>query len=306
MSQSASTVNQTLTNYARGIAQDASKCLADFIAPRTVVAQSSGLFKSFSDKNAFQKYKTDRAIGGPATRIEFEADDKRYACTAHALEIAIDDAEQDAAGWDDPLNLRQAKTQTLVSAALTSHEAKVFATLAKNVGAVSGMGDWSDNAVDPVLEIDELIEQIAAASGMFPNRMVFGLGAWAKFRANEKVIARQPGAALVGLNLKDACGLFLNPAIEARVGVISADANKHGKPSANSTIAGDEVYLFHASEMPTPFDPSFAKTFTTGRGCINAVKQYRDETISSDVLKVEWSEDIQVVSPLLIKRVSVS
>ena len=43
--------NVTLTNYARGLAQDISASLANFLAPEVVVPAATGQYKSFDDKN---------------------------------------------------------------------------------------------------------------------------------------------------------------------------------------------------------------------------------------------------------------
>ena len=93
-----------------------------------MVPAATGQYKSFDDKNTFQVVDTSRAVGGPARRLEFAASDPTYNCLPQALEIAIDDHERDEAGESDPLRLEEAKTQTLVSSAVTSHEAKVFAS----------------------------------------------------------------------------------------------------------------------------------------------------------------------------------
>ena len=121
---SASTFNVTLTNYARGIAQDLKSSLALFIAPEVVVPAATGQYKSFDDKNAFQVLDTSRAVGGAARRLQFAATDPTYNCLPQALEIPIDDHERDEAGQGDPLHLEQAKSRTLVSSAVASHEAK--------------------------------------------------------------------------------------------------------------------------------------------------------------------------------------
>ena len=68
---STATYKETLKQYAYGVAQDVKSALADFIAPRVPVGVGTGMFKKFDDKNAFQRYDTARAVGGPATRIEF-------------------------------------------------------------------------------------------------------------------------------------------------------------------------------------------------------------------------------------------
>ena len=100
-------VIQTLTNYARGIAQDRRSSLAEFIAPTVSVGTATGQFKSFNDKNAFQSLTTSRAIGGTARRVEFLATDSTYSCKPQALEIAIDDQERAEFGDGDPVGLEQ-------------------------------------------------------------------------------------------------------------------------------------------------------------------------------------------------------
>jgi hypothetical protein len=107
---SSSKFNVTLTNYARGLAQDISTSLANFLAPEVVVPAATGQYKSFDDKNTFQVVDTSRAVGGPAKRLEFAASDPTYNCLPQALEIAIDDHERDEAGgfeYAQPLRNRR-------------------------------------------------------------------------------------------------------------------------------------------------------------------------------------------------------
>lgn len=302
----ASTVNQTLTNYARGIAQDRASALANFIAPIVITGVAQGQFKRFSDKNAFQAFETDRAIGGPARRVDFAADDPSFNCRPQALEIPIDDHERDQAGDSDPLSLEQAKIETLVSSATVSHEAKVLSLVRASVSATGGLGVWSSDTVDPVEELDSLIEAIANDIGQMPNRIAFGLGAWRVFRNHPKVLSRQPGAALIGVNNSQASQMLLNPGIEIRVGTLGRDTAKFGKAKSATNIIGADIFVFFGSDNPTTYDASFAKTFITRGGGVDAVRQYRDEKARSDIYAVDWSEDIQVVSPICGRRLTIS
>lgn len=300
--------NGRLTNYAYGLAQDLSSSLAEFIAPTVVVPATIGQYKKYDDKNAFQVFDTSRAIGGGATRLKFEATDPAYNCKPQALEIPIDDAERDAAGDEQVAQqaLEESKVQTVLSTAVISHEDKVISTIKGAVSAVASVGVWSNPANnDPVVEIDAQIKAIATATGRMPNRIVFGLGAWAYFRQHSKVLARFPNAEVAGVSIEQARGLFLNPSIEIRVGVLVKDT-KFGAASAKTNIVGDEVFIFFASPSPTIYDPSFAKSFTGKRGGVTAVRSYRDESARSDIEAVDWSEDIQVVGTALVKRITVT
>ena len=299
---SSSKYNVTLTNYARGLAQDLSATLANFLAPEVVVPAATGQYKSFDDKNTFQVVDTSRAVGGPAKRLEFGASDPTYNCLPQALEIAIDDHERDEAGEGDPLRLEEAKTQTLVSSAVTSHEAKVFAALTA-LAAAANIVLATD---DPIAKIDDHIEALARDTGRMPNRLVIGLPLWNKLRNNAKVIARFPGAASVGVTMAQFASLLLNPSIDVRVGIMSQDTAKLGLAKNTVNIVGLQLVVFHATASPTLYDPSFMKTFRLRRGGVDVVRTYRDDSARSDILAVDWSEDIRVTSPVCARKLTAS
>lgn len=301
--------NGRLTNYAHGLSQDLASSLAEFLAPTVVTPASIGQFKKYDEKNAFQVYDTSRPLGGGAVRIKFESTDPTYNCKPQALEIPVDDAERDSAGDDATAQqaLDESKISTLLSATHVGHEDKVLAAIKAGVAAVGGVGVWSAPAVNnPIVEIDAQIKAITVAAGRMPNRIAFGIGAWNYFRNHDKVIGRFPNAALVGVTKEQARGLFLNPSMEIAVGVLSKDTAKWGNAAAKVNIVGDEVFIFYASNAPTIYDPSAVKTFMTRRGSVEAVRTYRDEGARSDVHAVDWSQDIQVVSTVLIKRITVT
>ncbi len=308
MSARASTVNQTLTNYARGIAVDKKSKLAEFLAPVVPTGSASGQYKAFSDKNAFAAYNTARAVGGNRTRIEFEGTDPFFNCRPNGLEIAIDDFEREAAGENDKggLMLERAKIATLISAQTVSHELNVFTRIRTAVAAVGGVGVWSNAGNDPVAELDAQIQAIADNIGKMPNRMVIGLSAWRVLKNHPLVRGRQPGSDNIGVTLQQLAAMLLNPAMEIQIGVIPYDTTKPGKAAANANIVGGEVWTYFADESPSVYDISFCKTFRVDSSGVNAVKEYREEGASSDVYAVDWTEDVIVTAPLAGRRITLS
>jgi len=293
-----------LTQYAIGLTNSIGSALANFIAPIVRVGSTIGQFKKFNTKQDFVVYDTARAVGGAARRIMFHAEDPTYNCQPQALEIPLDDAERDAEG-DFPLGVQQAKTSTLVSNSVTSHEDKVI-TKAKTLTAEVGLGVWSDPNIDPVAQLDAVIRAMTINAGRMPNRVAWGLLAWERFRNHAKVRDRQSQMEVKGLNLFQASAMLLNPSMEHMIGVLSKEGGKMGSASAKTNIVGDDVFIFHASPNPTPFDPSFMKTFQGGDGGIESVRTYRDESCRSDILAVDWSEDIQQISTILGARITTS
>jgi len=191
----------------------------------------------------------------------------------------------------------------VINAAL-AREKKVFDLVKAQVAAAA---TWdSTGTADPIDLIDEQIVAIATATGMMPNRMVIGLGAWRLIKNNAEVLKRHVNVSNKGVTLDVLAGMLLNPQIDIRVGVMSYDANKMGKAASKSNVVGSEIFLFHGNDNPTQYDPGFAKTFSIGNNSVEAVRMYRDEGCRSDILAVDWPEDIEVVSTICAKRITVS
>lgn len=297
--------SSNLPDYAFGIAQDCASALANFIAPEVVVSSPIGKFKKYDNKQSFQIYSTDRPIGGPANRILFDGTDINYNCKPQALEIGVDDAERNPAG-EFPEKIDEAKIRTLITAAAIAHEDRVISAIKSAVTAVGSVGVWSSASNDPIAEINAQVESIANATGVMPNRILFGLGAWRVFNDHAKVIARQPGAALIGLTPEGAAHFTINPQIQIRIGVLAKDTTKMGATKSTQNIVGSEVFIFYANPEPDVYDPSFAKTFTTHAGSVTNLRSYRDERSRSIVHAIDWSEDIQIVSTESVRRITLS
>lgn len=302
-------INQTLTNYASGVLNDLQSATADFLAPPVTVPATIGQYKAYDNKNAFQVHETARGVGGPARRIFMDVSEPTFNCMPQALEITIDDSERDAAGTINPLDLEQAKVKTLVQSSVVSHERHVIttaATITADTTTVGGgvMGKWGLAAVDPVVQLDYIIEGIAKSTGNLPNAILMGMTAWRRFRNNAKVIEKQPGAALIGLNSGQASAMLINPGAEIRISTMAYDTTKEGKTRNQAFVNGDDVYVFIRSASPTIYDPSAMKTFVGGRGGVTAVREYRDESSRSDIYAVDWSRDVKITSTICIERIT--
>lgn len=297
--------NPILTNFAAGLAPELANPLARFISPVVPVSATIGHYKRYDDKNAFQTYETERALGGDRVRLTFKASDPTYDCKPNGLETTIDDDELDAAGADDPLSLRQAKIRVLLGNAMRSHTYKLFTAIDAAVAAEANVGVWSDPNIDPVAQIDQLIETMAIDTGIMPNRILLDIHPWNVFRNHPKVKARCQGVQVTGVSESQASSIFLTP-LQLRIGAIPRDSTKAGKTKANVSITANRVYLFYASDSPDQYDPSFCKTFMGGRGGVDQAGFGRETTKPYEVVWVDWNEDNQITSSACGKKLVIS
>lgn len=304
-------VNQTLTNFAAGVAIDLNKSdaplqFASFLCPEVVVGGAVGQFKTYSTREAFQVVETARPIGGGAKRLEFSEGDGFFNCKPQALEITIDQHERDQAGEGDLLGLQRSKISTLVTATALSYASKVIA-MAKTVTAVAGAGVWiGTQTEDPVDTLDGLIEDMATKTNRMPDRLAISLSVWRKLRSHPKVLARFQGLA-PAVSEEQFVGLLLHSQIKLKIGSFGYDAKKPGTAAKDmKNMLGNDVFMFHASDTPTQYDPSFMKCFRTRRGGVNSVREYKSNDERQDVYAVDWTQDLQIIGTECVRRLAIT
>jgi hypothetical protein len=294
---------QALTDYAFAVAQDerAVLRLASLLAPTVECGAASIEYATFHADNDFQVYNAKRGVGGKAQRIAFGSSKATADLAPFALEIGIDDHELVRAGPAID-TLRRAKTRTTVVSAYNAHCYNVVTAAKAGVTAVAGRGNWSSANVDP---IDELDEQIQALSRILtPNMLLLDIGAWRIAKNNPKVKGRFTAK---GFGLADFAGQLLNPNIQVELTPVAF--NSLGFANASQDKAGAlsaEAWLFYTSAAPTPYDPSFMKTFATKAALFDGVKEYREEQTRSDILAIDWTAQEKVISTLLVKRLAIT
>lgn len=298
---STATYKETLKQYAFGIEQDVKSSLADFIAPRVPTGTGTGTYKKFDTQDAFQVYDTRRAVGGRANRIHFDANDATFNCEANALEIPIDDQERAKAG-DKQQALEEARSRTLVINGCLGREKKVVDTAFSTISAAATWDHTGDT--DIVAAIDAQLVAMARATGRMPNRMVIGLNPWTWVKNHKSVLDRHSPTNGKGVSLEGFAAMLAVPGIDIRVAVLSYDKSRKPKTEDKEFIFGNDILMFYANPNPTEFDPSFMKTFSIGNQSVEDVYTYRDDSCRSDILAVDWSEDVEVISNLCAKRIS--
>ncbi len=298
------TFNLPLTTYAQGIAQDklAGYRLANLICPIVQVPGATGKFKKFDDKNSFVVEDTARALGGPRKRLQFEATDGDYNCKPHGLEIGQDDFEMDLTGSlaGSPVGnelLAQGKVASMVSRKVGAYVNRIVAFVAANLTPVANSGNWSNNDIDPIDQIDFEINRVATIVGTTDNiKVIVSLTDWIALRRNAQVKKRLALVPGMGLTKELFTGALAVP-VQLEISAFSLISAKWGqtggvgRPKAQ-VMAGSCLVLY---SVPTPgiMDASAFKCFSTSSVLVDAIRTYREEANNSDMHAMDWSEDIE-------------
>jgi hypothetical protein len=305
-------IRQDLTQYAFGLMQDleAAMKLARTLSPVVPTGTTSGRYNKFDTTAAFKEYAdadARRSIGGHATEVGLLTDTANFNEEPYGLRTKIDGAERDNAGEDGIILLEQSKTRTLMINCALAHLASIVTKVRASVSATAGKGSWGEANVNPIKELDDLIEAVWQASGMVPNKCTIDFGAWMKLKHNPNVLKYMPGADVASVTKERLAGLLANPDMEIEI-VKTAGLTGGGLGNASATKRSalrGSVYVFMNNDIATPYDPSFCKTFAKSENLFTNIYQYREEP-HFDWFENDWTCDVQVVSAGLCKRIDVS
>ncbi len=297
-----------LTNYAVAVMNDSARVLnlAKLFAPIVPCGVTNGEYNIFSDLNSFRSYADGRrAIGGQAKVLQFLSTTDTFAAKPYGLRIPIDNAERDRAGDQFQL-LQEGKTRTLTISCLNSFLQHVISTAYAGISATASYGKWSEANVDPIAELDALIEAIWNATGILPNNLVIDFGAWLKLKNNPMVAKRMPGADLVTVTGERVAALLANPEMRITISDVAMYASRTDE-AANTkkgALAGG-VMMFHSAQNATQYDPSFMKSFTVSQNLFTEVYSYA-EAPHVEWYENDWTVAVEVVAASLARRIAVT
>lgn len=295
-----------LKEYAQGAAQDATNPVADFLAPTVDVATSVGKFKAYTEKNRFHLPDTRRAIGGRATEIRFDAEDKTYNCTPHALDYPVDYLEQlETEGME---NMVREGAVAIAEIAALAHEVTVINAALAAVGDGTGKV-WKPNeasgSTDPVADLDEAILSViktARYGSAMGVGVLFGATAFSLFKNAYLIRKRFKAGGNQYTQGEDVSKLLIGTP-DVRISYMVQDTAPAGIADNIGFVLDSSVLIFARKANPTRRDPSFMKTFRL-MGQWMVPGSYVREDGRAEVAKFDWSEDVQVTNSAACVRLN--
>ncbi|MDR1433088.1 MAG: hypothetical protein LBI61_01970 [Puniceicoccales bacterium] len=264
--------------------------LLNFIAPVIPVAKRFE-FKVSDNEQCFLSETDDiRAVGSSFKRVEFVGTSITSRTYNKGLTVRVD--HDDVAGDD----WRERYVQLLLQRLLRNELRRAISALDENSGTLAGYV-WGHDA-NPDSDIRAELEAAADATGVRPNRIVIGEGAW-DLRSDSYDVQNNAGAArAAGLTPEDlARKLFVD---EVRVmGARFQDAG------AKSSIVGNQIYAFYTRNDIMKDEPANIKRFVTPIDG-NVFRVYEDENSKFTDLTVEHYSNVVLTSKSGIRKLSVS
>lgn len=291
----------TIRNYAQGAAQNmVQKTIGNFLAPGVDVPTMTGKYKIYTEKSRYRIPDVRRALGGRAVQIGWDANDGTFNCTPRALDCPVDIYE--AMSEETLENAYKEAADLVAEVAALSHENEV---IAKAVDSLTSTDITLGDNTNLISDFDDAILDIMKASGFGGSlciRMLWGATAWKKAKNHKSVIDRLSDTQLKVPSFETFKNLLIGEP-ESRCTYAVKDTAPEGKAKALDFILGSKVLVFVANDNATRRDPSFMKTFRLAGEWMKS-GTYQSDDGRSEVAKMDWSQDVQVVNGAAAKLIT--
>ena len=257
--QQARVVDPVLSEFVQGYKQ--ADRVGSWLFPTVPVAVSAGKVIEFN-RESFMLYNARRAPGGATKRIEFGYEGKPYALVQDALESkvpreyardaltvpGIDLGMRATATVMNSLNLALGVEQASIATDVASYDSDHKVTL-------SGTSVWSDEASDPIQDIENARQVIRQSCGMYPNVAIGSPLAYKALKNNPKIISRFQNVDIITSALL--ANLFeIDRVVEGKA-VVADNTGRF------SDVWGNGFVLAYAPTEPNGMEePSYGYTYT--------------------------------------------
>lgn len=291
------TFSEPLTAYAVGWKDGGQlQALLDFIAPEV---PTSKRFEYFLWTNA-EEFQAElqnediRAIGSSFKRVEYTSHKANGAVQNKGLTIRVD-----LDNVDGIPNWREVYTGRLMRRLLRAEAIRAYALL---VGIASDTAKtWSSGTPDPDQDLQVAVNSFGDTSGMNPNKVLYGLGAWTKRRTGVRSLNTAGAFQSAVQNIDE---------VVANVGLDKGFISRERyatSASAKSRIVADKALIFLGEDVQTVEDPSNIKRFVAKTQGGTPFRVY-EQQISSKLIdvSVEHYSNIIVTSNLGVQSLTIT
>jgi hypothetical protein len=262
------------------------QALLDFLSP-PVPAGRRFEFKRHDNAQAFFSESDDvRSIGATFKRVEYTGDSVLGKTLNKGLTIRVDHDEAIGDDWQERY------VQLLLTRLLRNEVRRAFAAIQAGASITSVTWPEDGTVANPDADIRTALINAANISGVRPNRVLFGEGAWSLrsscYDAQNNAGARR-SADLTPADL--AQKFFVD-------GVRVAAARYQTTPTTKATIVGNQVFCFYAEPLPGKDEPANLKRFYTPTDSGGPFRVFLEDHAKYTDISVEHYSTVIVTSEL--------
>ena len=295
-------VDPVLTQWMVVQGNDDSAYIADLaFAPNYREGRSTGtFFRADTDLKSFGNTQVTRAKGGPFHRGSLNLTNATYQTLPYGFEIPIDDDL--ARESQTPMQLEQLATLRAEAEVKIRREMRCAATMFvtgawTNEATLGAAAQWDDAGGDPLGNLWTAKRAVKLASGKDVNTAIMG---WDSFRVavqNGDLVSLMPADTRTAQLTLSGLANRLREAFEIDrlyIGKAIRNTANEGIAEVNAFVWTDNMWLGHIPASG-PEGPAFAQFASTSGGAPTVVDRYREEAITSDIVRVRENRDEVVV-----------
>ncbi|MHA2062949.1 MAG: hypothetical protein ACXABY_01065 [Candidatus Thorarchaeota archaeon] len=287
-------IDRALTNVS--IAYSNAAYIWDEIFPQVGVAKQTNLFFTFPKAAWYRDETAVRAPGARARRADYTLSTDNYVCIEKALAKQVPD--EVIKNSDDPLKPLVRATQFVTDQIFKSIE-KDVTDLVFGDGSWSGSATpgtlWSNDASDPLGDIETGLFTVAGAIGREPNVGIIGRGLWRFLKNHPDIIDRLKYGQTPGAGAKvDLSGLASLVGLEKiLISRSLIDSGNEGAAESLDFIGGNHLAMIYVPMSAALDEPAAGYTFVwKGR----EVNRYREDQEHADVVEALMSWDAKITA----------
>ena len=294
-------VDKILTQFSQKYTND--NYVSTEILPIQSVKEKTGKFAKYGKENLrVYSDQTFRAPGTRANEVDYSVSQGTYVCQEHSLEKRVPDEFVD--NTDDPYDPKRDATATLLDNIWVNNENALaqFMTNTSNLTqntTLSGTSQWSDYAnSDPIDDIETGITTVRSNTAQRPNSVVMSFEVMRELKAHPDIreqLKYTGGGQLSEGAFVDFMADFFNLE-NVYIGDAIKNTAQEGQSDSLSNVWNKDFILFYQNPRPTMMQATFGYTFTDVE---RTVETYREESHKSDVVRVRWSYDQNVMDASL-------
>lgn len=306
-------INTPLTNIAVGSIQSLDVFIARKVFPVVPVQKQTDIFRTFNIADFYRDDMKPRAAGTESHGTGWNVGEDSYICKRHDLHTDISD--EDRANADSVFNLDATTTRSLTNKAMIRQDTSfVQKYMTKGQWATDWTGTdstpgadtfkkWSDDASDPVEDVERVKLRMLLLTGHEPNKCTMSYDVAQKLKTNASIIDRIKYSGgisndtPVNVTMQAIGNLF---GMEIIVSKAIKNTAEEGQPMNGELIAKNTVLFTYSPSAPSLFDMSAGYIFTW-QGLLKSadgmrIKKFRMENLESDRIEMQTCWDDKLVS----------